>query len=70
MTKNMGMTDRTLRIIIAAAVAILAFTGVVKGTLLYVLVAVAGIFVLTSAMGWCGIYALFGVKTCKTKPSA
>ena len=70
MTKNMGMTDRTVRIIVAAVVAILAFTGIVKGTFLYILVALAAVFVATSAMGWCGIYALFGVKTCKTKPSA
>ena len=48
MKKNMGSTDRILRIIIAAVIAILYFTGTVSGTLGLVLLIIGAIVVLTS----------------------
>ena len=67
MKKNMGMGDRIIRVIIAAVIAVLFFTGVVKGTFGIVLLVLAGIFVLTSLISFCPLYAPFGIKTCKTK---
>lgn len=69
MKKNMGNADRVIRVIIAAIVTYLYFTGVVTGTLGIVLIALAGIFVLTSLVSFCPIYTIFGVKTCKTSQS-
>lgn len=63
MRKNMSITDRSIRIIIAAVVAALYFSGMIASTLGLVLLAVAAIFVLTSFVGFCPLYALFGMRT-------
>lgn len=67
MKKNMGSTDKTIRIIIALAVFALYYFNVIEGTLAYVLMAFAAIFVLTSLVSFCPLYTLFGINTCKTK---
>ncbi|NNJ55428.1 MAG: DUF2892 domain-containing protein [Bacteroidia bacterium] len=67
MTKNMGSADRIIRVIIAAVIAILYFTGTISGTLGIVLLVLAGVFVLTSVVSFCPLYAPFGFKTCKVK---
>jgi hypothetical protein len=64
MKKNMGTADRIIRVIIAAIIGILYFTGTVSGTLGIVLLVLAGVFVLTSSIGFCPLYALFGISTC------
>jgi hypothetical protein len=66
MTKNMGALDRGIRILVAVAVAVLYFTGTISGTLATVLGVVAIVFLLTSFVGWCPLYALVGISTCKT----
>ena len=65
MKKNMGGADRVIRVIIAAIIAVLYFTKVIPGTLGIVLLALAGIFVLTSLISFCPLYAPFGINTCK-----
>jgi len=67
MKKNMGSADRIIRIIIAAIVGVLYFTGTVTGTLGIVLLVLAGIFVLTSLISFCPLYAPFGIRTCSIK---
>lgn len=67
MKKNMGSTDRIIRFIIAAIFAALYFTGTVGGTLGIVLLIVAVIFLLTSFISFCPIYAPFGISTCTVK---
>jgi len=67
MKKNMGMADKIIRVIIAAVVVILYFTETVSGTLGIVLLALAGIFVLTSLISFCPLYTLLGINTCKMK---
>ncbi|KAA2216668.1 YgaP family membrane protein [Maribacter flavus] len=67
MKKNMGSADKTVRIIIALAVFALYYFNVIGGTLAYVLMALATIFVLTSLVSFCPLYTLFGISTCKTK---
>lgn len=66
MKKNMGSADRIIRVIIAAAIAYLYFSDIITGTLGIVLLVLAGIFVLTSLISFCPLYAPFGLKTCKT----
>lgn len=63
----MGTADKAVRIIIAIVVAILYFTGTIGGTLGLVLLILAGIFVLTSLISFCPLYAPFGINTCKVK---
>ena len=67
MKKNMGSTDRIIRIIIAAIFAILYFTGTVTGTIGLVLLILGGVFVLTSFMSFCPLYTIFGMSTCPVK---
>ncbi len=67
MKKNMGNTDRLVRVIIAAIIAVLYFTNVVSGTLGLILLVLAGVFVLTSFISFCPLYAPFGISTCSTK---
>ena len=66
MKKNMGSADRIIRIVIAVIAAVLYFTGTVTGTVGIILLAVAGIFVLTSLVNFCPIYAALGLKTSKS----
>lgn len=67
MKKNMGNADRGIRIILAAVFAYLYFSGTVTGTVSYVLLAFAAVFVLTSLVSFCPLYPLLGINTCKTK---
>jgi hypothetical protein len=64
MKKNMGTADRVIRVIIAAIIATLYFTNILTGTLAIVLLVLAGVFVLTSLVGFCPLYAIFGIRTC------
>ena len=67
MKKNMGKTDKTVRIILAALIAILYFTNVISGTLGLILLALAAVFVLTSLISFCPLYAPLGINTCPVK---
>ncbi len=65
MKKNMGSIDKVIRIIIAIAFSVLYFTGTVTGTMGYILLGLGAIFLLTSVISFCPLYAPFGIKTCK-----
>jgi len=67
MKKNMGSADRIIRLVIAAIVGVLFFTDVISGTLGIVLLVLAGVFVLTSFISFCPLYAPFGINTCSIK---
>lgn len=63
MKTNMGRWDRTLRLVAAAVFAVLLIVGAVKGTLAIVLAILAAIFVITTFVGFCPVYAPFGIST-------
>jgi hypothetical protein len=67
MKKNMGGTDRIIRIIVAMAAVGLYYFKVIDGTLAYVLLALAAVFLLTSFVSFCPLYTLFGINSCKLK---
>ncbi len=64
MIKNMGKTDKTIRLVLALVAAGLYFGGIVPATFGLILLIVAVIFVVTSAISFCPLYAIFGIKTC------
>lgn len=64
MKKNMGNADRLIRLILAVVVGVLFYTGVVTGTVATVLLVLSVVFLLTSLVGYCPLYALLGVSTC------
>ncbi len=61
----MGNADRIIRIVLAAIIGTLYFTNVISGTLGIIFLVLAGIFVLTSFISFCPLYASFGLSTCK-----
>ncbi|MEI6062013.1 MAG: DUF2892 domain-containing protein [Bacteroidota bacterium] len=67
MKPNMGTIDKTIRIIIAAIVAILYFTKVIEGTVGIILLVLAAVFVLTSLISFCPLYPILGINTGKKK---
>lgn len=67
MKTNMGSADRIIRIIIAAIIGFLYFNGTITGTLGLVLIIMAAVFLLTSFIGFCGLYTILGINTCKIK---
>lgn len=67
MKKNMGNTDRIIRFLLAAVVAVLYFTNIITGTLGIVLLVLACVFVITSLVSFCPLYALVGLNTCPAK---
>lgn len=65
MKKNMGYTDKKIRVTAAILIAVLYYTGVISGNTGIVLLVLAGIFVLTSWLSFCPLYPIFGMNTCK-----
>lgn len=66
MKKNMGSTDKLIRIALAAVFAGLYFSHTVPGLPGLLLLLLGGIFMLTSTISFCPIYALLGFSTCPT----
>lgn len=64
MKKNMGTTDKIIRIVLAVVFAALFFTQTVTGTLGFVLLALGGVFLATSVNSFCPLYTLVGLNTC------
>lgn len=64
MKKNMGSTDKIIRVVLAIIFAILYFTGTVTGTAGIVLLILGIIFLATSTISFCPLYAPFGISTC------
>ena len=67
MKKNMGTVDKVVRILLAIVVIALYFANIISATLAIVLLIFAGIFLLTSFIGFCPLYTLVGCNTNKSK---
>jgi hypothetical protein len=64
MQKNMGSADKIIRIILAAVFFYLYFTGTVTGIIGIILLILGIAFVVTSIIGFCGLYKILGISTC------
>jgi hypothetical protein len=67
MKLNMSILDRLVRLIVALVVGFLYVAGIISGTLGMVLFGIAVVFLLTSLLGVCPLYSLFGFSTCDNK---
>lgn len=65
MRKNLGSTDKIIRLLAAAAIILLYFTNVISGTLGTILLIVAGLFIVTSLINFCPLYRLLGISSLK-----
>jgi len=67
MEKNMNSVDRIIRVVIAIA-AVVGASAVGFGSLgAWLLLAVGAIMLVTAAVGFCPLYRVFGVSTCKVR---
>lgn len=60
MKKNIGVVERTVRIVAGLGILSLAFVGPMTPWAYLGIIAV-----LTGVFGWCPPYALLGISTCK-----
>lgn len=65
MKRNMSNLDRLIRVVVAAVFAYLYFAGIVTGALGIILLVLAIVFLLTSIISFCPLYALFRLSTFK-----
>ena len=65
MKKNVGTTDKVIRILIAVVVVVLFFTHVISGTLGIILLILAAVLVATSLISLCPIWLALGINTKK-----
>ena len=70
MKKNMGNADRMIRLSIVIAIVALSYFNIIEGALANVLLALAGIFLVTGLLGYCPAYSAFGIKTCSFKKTS
>jgi len=66
MKRNMSNIDRIVRLVLAALFAWLYFGGILPGTFGLILFILGIVFVLTSVVSWCPIYAALKLSTFKS----
>lgn len=65
MKKNMGTADKVVRILAAIVIVGLYSGNVISGVTAVVLLALAGVFIVTSFVSFCPLYLPFGISTRK-----
>jgi len=65
MLRNIGTPDRIIRIVIAVIFTILYATEILSGQWGIAILVIAVVMLLTAGVGFCPLYSLFGVNTCK-----
>ena len=65
MKKNMGTIDRIIRILLAIVVIVLYLNGSITGVAAIILGIVAFVFIVTSLIGFCPLYAACKISTIK-----
>ena len=68
MKKNIGTGDRFLRVMIGVIALIFGLSGMLEGTLKWVVLGVGAVMVITASVQFCPLYTLLGINTCKVKP--
>lgn len=64
MKRNIGSTDKIVRIVLAIAIGYFAYsTDFESNWIQYILLTVAGIMLVTPIIGFCPLYKLFGKNT-------
>ncbi|SEL40742.1 Protein of unknown function [Chitinophaga rupis] len=67
MKKNMGTTDRIIRIAAALVLGYLAYYKITNANLVLVLTIVSIILFITAAFGTCPLYTILGIQTTPRK---
>ncbi len=67
MIKNIGQTDKIVRIVLAIILAALDFFEVVKGGFSWILSLLAVVLLVTALINFCPLYKVLGKSTCEVK---
>lgn len=67
MKQNVGYFDRFVRLLITVLLIWLYFSNTVTGIWGIVLLVLGAVFLLTGVIGFCPIYAIFGLKSNRKK---
>ena len=70
MKTNVGKTDSALRVGLVILLAILYLSGTVAGGMGIALLNLGGIFLVTAMVGFCPLYRLFRINSCKLPHTA
>lgn len=65
MKSNENSIDRIIRIVLGVLIGIAIAAKVVTGTVALVAGIAGGILLITGLVGFCGIYAVLGISTCR-----
>ena len=63
MKTNIGFADRIVRILGAALITVLVYLNIIQGVAAIILLLLSAVFVITSIIGICPLYSLFGLNT-------
>lgn len=63
MIKNMGKTDRIVRMLLTVAIGILYLTDQISGTVAIILGVISSVFIATSFAATCPLYLPFKIST-------
>lgn len=69
MKKNVGSTDKVVRLALAIVLILLFYKEVLTGALGIVALVLALVLTVTSLVSFCPLYTLFGLKTTKKEES-
>jgi len=61
--KNVGKTDKTVRIVIAVILAILILTGILKGTWAWILGIIGAYILITGLISYCPLYKVLNYSS-------
>jgi hypothetical protein len=67
MKKNIGSVDKIIRLLLVIVISVLFIQGTITGTIGIIALVLAIIFLLTSIVGFCPIYRILNLSTCKVK---
>jgi hypothetical protein len=67
MNANVGNADKLIRLVLAVVAAVVAFSVGAGSALGIVLLVVAAVLLVTAAVGFCPLYRVIGMSTCKVK---
>lgn len=67
MKKNIGSTDKAVRVLAGIAIALFYYFNIISGTLALILMTVAVILLITSFINFCPLYSIFKISSIKKK---
>ena len=67
MKRNMGRIDKLIRFFLGIAGGVLVYYQVLSGPHSYILLVAIVVLLLTSLTGFCPMYGLLGISSCKPK---